>query len=89
MICKMFFFFHLQIGTPWADGTASISQCAINPGETFKYRFKVDRVITQIFFSFSIGFDLQLSMNEVQTSELDPSWKHTKFSSCKLQHILF
>ncbi|OMO91452.1 Multicopper oxidase, type 1 [Corchorus olitorius] len=33
-----------QIGTPWADGTASISQCAINPGESFEYRFKVDRV---------------------------------------------
>ncbi|OMO70931.1 Cupredoxin [Corchorus capsularis] len=33
-----------QIGTPWADGTASISQCAINPGESFEYRFKVDRL---------------------------------------------
>ncbi|KAJ8422144.1 hypothetical protein Cgig2_026687 [Carnegiea gigantea] len=33
-----------QVGTPWADGTASISQCAINPGETFTYRFKVDKV---------------------------------------------
>ncbi|KAL3621941.1 hypothetical protein CASFOL_034137 [Castilleja foliolosa] len=32
-----------QIGTPWADGTASISQCAIDPGETFPYRFKVDK----------------------------------------------
>ncbi|KAF7815485.1 L-ascorbate oxidase-like [Senna tora] len=29
-----------QFGTPWADGTASISQCPINPGETFHYRFK-------------------------------------------------
>lgn len=34
----------LQRGTPWADGTASISQCAINPGETFTYRFVVDKV---------------------------------------------
>lgn len=33
-----------QFGTPWADGTASISQCAINPGETFYYRFKLDKV---------------------------------------------
>lgn len=33
-----------QLGTPWADGTASISQCAINPGETFYYRFKLDKV---------------------------------------------
>ncbi|XP_023531516.1 L-ascorbate oxidase [Cucurbita pepo subsp. pepo] len=32
----------LQRGTPWADGTASISQCAINPGETFFYNFTVD-----------------------------------------------
>ncbi|KAJ1259631.1 hypothetical protein BS78_10G170400 [Paspalum vaginatum] len=32
-----------QIGTPWADGTASISQCPINPGETFTYRFKADK----------------------------------------------
>lgn len=38
-----------QIGTPWADGTASISQCAINPGETFVYRFKVDRAGTYFY----------------------------------------
>ncbi|XP_022756581.1 L-ascorbate oxidase-like [Durio zibethinus] len=38
-----------QIGTPWADGTASISQCAINPGETFQYRFTVDRPGTYIY----------------------------------------
>jgi hypothetical protein len=30
-----------QLGTPWADGTASISQCSINPGETFHYRLKL------------------------------------------------
>ncbi|GKV01178.1 hypothetical protein SLEP1_g13755 [Rubroshorea leprosula] len=34
-----------QFGTPWADGTASISQCAINPRETFIYRFKVDKML--------------------------------------------
>ncbi|KAG4917925.1 hypothetical protein JHK82_055385 [Glycine max] len=33
------------VGTPWADGTASISQCAINPGETYHYRFTVDRTL--------------------------------------------
>ncbi|XVF20202.1 hypothetical protein REPUB_Repub11eG0177500 [Reevesia pubescens] len=38
-----------QLGTPWADGTASISQCAIDPGETFKYRFKVDRPGTYFY----------------------------------------
>lgn len=38
-----------QLGTPWADGTASISQCAINPGETFTYRFKVDKPGTYFY----------------------------------------
>ncbi|KAJ7964877.1 L-ascorbate oxidase-like [Quillaja saponaria] len=38
-----------QLGTPWADGTASISQCAINPGETFQYRFKVDKAGTYFY----------------------------------------
>ncbi|TYK09891.1 L-ascorbate oxidase [Cucumis melo var. makuwa] len=39
----------LQRGTPWADGTASISQCAINPGETFTYRFVVDKAGTYFY----------------------------------------
>ncbi|CAK8566824.1 unnamed protein product [Lathyrus sativus] len=38
-----------QLDTPWADGTAAISQCAINPGETFHYRFKVDRPGTYFY----------------------------------------
>lgn len=38
-----------QRGTPWADGTASISQCVINPGETFLYRFKVDKAGTYFY----------------------------------------
>jgi L-ascorbate oxidase len=38
-----------QLGTPWADGTAAISQCAINPGETFHYRFQVDRPGTYFY----------------------------------------
>lgn len=38
-----------QFGTPWADGTAAISQCAINPGETFQYKFKVDRPGTYFY----------------------------------------
>lgn len=38
-----------QTGTPWADGTASISQCAINPGETYTYRFKVDKPGTYFY----------------------------------------
>ncbi|OWM69087.1 hypothetical protein CDL15_Pgr025274 [Punica granatum] len=38
-----------QFGSPWADGTASISQCAINPGETFIYQFKVERAGTYFY----------------------------------------
>nr|CEP20210.1 Ascorbate oxidase [Lilium hybrid division I] len=38
-----------QFGSPWADGTASISQCVINPGETFTYRFKVDKAGTYFY----------------------------------------
>uniref|UniRef100_A0A1D1Y756 L-ascorbate oxidase n=1 Tax=Anthurium amnicola TaxID=1678845 RepID=A0A1D1Y756_9ARAE len=38
-----------QLGTPWADGTASISQCPINPGETFVYRFTVDKPGTYFY----------------------------------------
>ncbi|PSR86345.1 L-ascorbate oxidase [Actinidia chinensis var. chinensis] len=38
-----------QKGTPWADGTASISQCVINPGETFVYRFQLDKAGTYFY----------------------------------------
>jgi len=38
-----------QIDTPWADGTASISQCPINPGETFTYEFKADKPGTYFY----------------------------------------
>jgi hypothetical protein len=33
-----------QRGTPFYDGSAFVSQCPINPGETFTYKFVVDRV---------------------------------------------
>ena len=45
----------MQFGSPWADGTASISQCVINPGETFTYRFKVDKVSNG---SWKVGLSL-------------------------------
>ncbi|KAF7815491.1 L-ascorbate oxidase-like [Senna tora] len=38
-----------QIGTPWADGVVSVTQCAITPGETFHYRFKVDKAGTYVY----------------------------------------
>jgi hypothetical protein len=33
-----------QLGTPWSDGTEGVTQCPILPGETFIYKFVVDRV---------------------------------------------
>jgi hypothetical protein len=46
----------VQIGTPWADGTASISQCAINPGDSFTYNFTADKVCSNRSFFFSFPF---------------------------------
>lgn len=45
---------NVQIGTPWADGTASISQCPIESGGNFTYEFLVDKVITNQPLSKSI-----------------------------------
>ncbi|MCL7023636.1 hypothetical protein MKW94_011121 [Papaver nudicaule] len=33
----------------WHDGTANVSQCAINPGETFVYKFIVDKAGTYFY----------------------------------------
>ncbi|CAA7061171.1 unnamed protein product [Microthlaspi erraticum] len=38
-----------QIGTPWADGAAGVTQCAISPGETFTYNFTVDKAGTHFY----------------------------------------
>ncbi|KAK1587424.1 hypothetical protein Q3G72_012705 [Acer saccharum] len=38
-----------QIGTPWFDGTEGVTQCPIVPGETFVYRFVVDRPGTYLY----------------------------------------
>nr|XP_010905971.1 L-ascorbate oxidase [Elaeis guineensis] len=38
-----------QIGTPWYDGTEGVTQCPIVPGETFTYRFVVDRPGTYMY----------------------------------------
>eukprot|EP00250_Pteridium_aquilinum_P022341 c25355_g2_i1 orf=80-1891(-) len=42
-----------QIETPWADGVASVTQCAINSGETFVYRFKLDKAGTYSYYGFN------------------------------------
>ncbi|XP_030468664.2 L-ascorbate oxidase-like [Syzygium oleosum] len=38
-----------QIGSPWSDGTEGVTQCPILPGETFTYRFVVDRPGTYLY----------------------------------------
>ncbi|KAA8530896.1 hypothetical protein F0562_005645 [Nyssa sinensis] len=38
-----------QIGTPWFDGTEGVTQCPILPGDTFVYRFVVDRPGTYLY----------------------------------------
>ncbi|KAD4888976.1 hypothetical protein R6Q59_034138 [Mikania micrantha] len=38
-----------QIGTPWSDGTEGVTQCPILPGDTFRYKFVVDRAGTYLY----------------------------------------
>ncbi|XP_009120727.1 L-ascorbate oxidase-like [Brassica rapa] len=38
-----------QNGTPWSDGAAGVTQCPINPGETFTYKFTVDKAGTHFY----------------------------------------
>ncbi|KAL9661680.1 hypothetical protein QQ045_026506 [Rhodiola kirilowii] len=38
-----------QIGTPWSDGTEGVTQCPILPGDTFVYRFVVDRAGSYLY----------------------------------------
>ncbi|KAK3411649.1 hypothetical protein EUGRSUZ_I00383 [Eucalyptus grandis] len=38
-----------QIGSPWSDGTEGVTQCPILPGDTFTYRFVVDRPGTYLY----------------------------------------
>ncbi|KDP25065.1 hypothetical protein JCGZ_22600 [Jatropha curcas] len=38
-----------QIGTPWSDGAGGVTQCPIQPGESFIYKFVVDRAGTYIY----------------------------------------
>ncbi|KAJ1378977.1 Multicopper oxidase, type 1 [Sesbania bispinosa] len=66
-----------QVGTPWADGTAAISQCAINPGETFHYRFKVDRPGTY-FYHGHYGMQRAAGLYGSLIVDL-PKWKKEPF----------
>ncbi|KAL2551448.1 Cupredoxin superfamily protein [Forsythia ovata] len=38
-----------QIGTPWFDGTEGVTQCPVLPGDTFVYKFVVDRPGTYLY----------------------------------------
>ncbi|XP_010420960.1 PREDICTED: L-ascorbate oxidase [Camelina sativa] len=38
-----------QLGSPWADGAAGVTQCAINPGETFTYNFTLEKPGTHFY----------------------------------------
>ncbi|CAD5332313.1 unnamed protein product [Arabidopsis thaliana] len=38
-----------EFGSPWADGAAGVTQCAINPGETFTYNFTVEKPGTHFY----------------------------------------
>ncbi|KAL2531104.1 Cupredoxin superfamily protein [Abeliophyllum distichum] len=38
-----------QIRTPWFDGTEGVTQCPILPGDTFVYKFVVDRPGTYLY----------------------------------------
>ncbi|KAI4333277.1 hypothetical protein L6164_018109 [Bauhinia variegata] len=38
-----------QIGTPWSDGAEGVSQCPILPGDTFIYKFVVDKAGTFLY----------------------------------------
>ncbi|XP_065873189.1 L-ascorbate oxidase [Euphorbia lathyris] len=38
-----------QIGTPWFDGTEGVTQCPVLPGDTFIYKFVVDRPGTYLY----------------------------------------
>nr|XP_006812248.1 PREDICTED: L-ascorbate oxidase-like [Saccoglossus kowalevskii] len=40
-----------QKKTSWMDGVGMVSQCPINPGETFQYRFIADKVGTHWYHS--------------------------------------
>lgn len=62
-----------QFGTPWADGTASISQCAINPGETFIYRYKVDKV-KSVSYGLSLIYYWPAPLDGLFSEDPSTSW---------------
>lgn len=63
-----------QIGTPWYDGTDSVTQCAIQPGDTFKYQFVVDKAGTYMYhahYGMQLG-DGIYGMIRVKAAQKEP-----------------
>lgn len=38
-----------QLNTPWMDGVSGVSQCNINPGETFTYRQEGNPILVSMY----------------------------------------
>ncbi|KAI8536195.1 hypothetical protein RHMOL_Rhmol10G0237000 [Rhododendron molle] len=51
-----------QKGTPWFDGTAGVTQCPIVPGDTFVYKFVVDRVSLILDFGWLLCSEVSSTM---------------------------
>jgi hypothetical protein len=67
-----------QIGTPWFDGTEGVTQCPVLPGDTFVYKFVVDRVSSLVLALIIAGV---LLMSAYTYN------KNLLFPLCSLVHI--
>ncbi|KAI8536199.1 hypothetical protein RHMOL_Rhmol10G0237300 [Rhododendron molle] len=60
-----------QKGTPWFDGTAGVTQCPIVPGDTFVYKFVVDRPGTYLYHGH-YGLQREAGLNGMIRVSLPP-----------------
>ncbi|KAF7129096.1 hypothetical protein RHSIM_Rhsim10G0157300 [Rhododendron simsii] len=60
-----------QKGTPWFDGTAGVTQCPIVPGDTFVYKFVVDRPGTYLYHAH-YGLQREAGLNGMICVSLPP-----------------
>ncbi|KAF7831515.1 L-ascorbate oxidase-like [Senna tora] len=74
-----------QRGTPWADGTASISQCAINPGETFHYRFLVER---SLLMNGRGQFNCSMASGLINTTLAQCNFRGNEQCAPQILHVL-
>lgn len=88
MICDYYILLisnDIQIATPWADRTASISEGAINLGEAFIYNFIANKVkAISLYHNFTYCFSYIFSIYSIE------SWCDTKYSLhiCQQLHWL-